>query len=253
MPRSGSRRRSSRARRGRSLPRIHNSKFTKRVAAVAKRVHYQQTEKKWVGNQTTTVLQPVASSSSGFLTFPAYVLTRGDDNQSRDGRNVMSQGLQMKLNVSNTYPHPFHMRVLLLRSRQADILPDDTNVIININTKQVETFSMFQRDGTAKIDTDLWIVLTDRRHIIWPRGEGSTGLITGVSGWSKEYNFIKRLKTLLTYPMDQNTNQASPVTKNTHWFIMFSFPNAILPIPVAPVAEDALDITAQRFHYFKDM
>lgn len=226
---------------------------TKRIATIAKRVHYQNTEKKWRGEQITTFRSITDLGPEGsFLTYTCYELSRGDNNQSRDGRNVMSQGLQMYMDVSSNYDFPVHIRILLLRGRNPVVVPTVDNVVIDTLTKKPSTLTQYQRDMTQKIDTDLWRVLIDRKITLASRGSSSTGQIVGLSNWSRNIQVRKYLKTLLTYPLDEDIDKADPVSKNTHWVMIFAAPNWVLPIP-APDPNKSVQITTQRYHYFKDI
>lgn len=235
--------------------------LTKKITApeattIAKKVVASAAETKWRGIQTTQTKSPNTNANgSTFITVFALGLLKGDNNQERIGRQVQSLNLQSVINISSTMPFPMHLRVLLLRHKDASITPTVSNVIVDTTSKAAIEFTQYQRDMTNKINLNLWTVLQDKVHTIYPQGDqaGGAGVIAGLSNWSKIISCYKKHHHKIYYSLESEDVDQQPIKNKVSWVYVLAFPNGIIPPPTDPVAGDFVEFTYQNYHYFKDM
>jgi len=248
--RSSSKKRSTKKSRKKST-----TKSVKTIKRIAKSVHFSNTERKWKGIESTNQLQPeLGTASSTFLQKTVLVLPKGDDSQTRNGRQVQALGVQQILSVSSTMDRPLHFRILLLQTKKPDTTPAVDNIIINVGTKAPQSFSQIQQDIYQKINTDLWTKLLDKRYIIMPRGEatGTPAPLVGLSHWSRTINIYKKHFHKINYDLDTVGGTNTPAFKNLFWVYVIAFPNGG-PLPPATDPGRTFDMTIQQYYYFKDI
>ena len=106
---------------GRRKPKAKEAE--KKMAKVAKDVHFRNIEKKYSGINFVTNLQPNTGDVNSFLNIhSALPLAKGTDSDQRDGRYVQSLYLELNLYVSNTYNRPMHLRIMCLRAKFPTVL-----------------------------------------------------------------------------------------------------------------------------------
>ena len=194
------------------------------------------------------------SITSTLFNKTVLVLAKGDDSQTRDGRIVQCLGVHQVLNISSTMDRPMHLRILLLQTKRPDQVVDSTNLIINTGNKAPMVLTQFQPDITAKINTDNWAVLLDKRYVIYPRAASPdvTAPLIGMSNWSRTINLYKRHFYRIQYDLDTVAGTNTPMVKNLFWVYMLGFPNGG-PVPTTPVAGSDINFAIQQYYYFKDI
>jgi len=223
------------------------------VKTIAKKVHYKNTETKWRGIETITNRQPNSgSSASTFLFVRALGLEKGDNNQTRDGRKVRSMSIQSSIHMTNTMLLPIYLRVLCLRHKDPSVDPTVSNVLLDIETKTAVALTQAQRDMTSKVNLDLWTVLLDKVHHMFPRAVTGGTTISGQSRWTYIYKCYKKLNSATTYELAEVNVTDQPIKDPISWVYILAFSDGIVP-PAVPTGGEAITITLQNYHYFKDL
>ena len=230
----------------------------KEVAVIAKKVHYRNTERKWKGFALTTNLQPNTGDVNSSVDIHNVLgVNKGDDSSEREGRRIQSQSLELNLFVNNTYILPFHMRVLCLRAKQNSIVPLPANILIDTVTKAPKLLTQFGSDAMRKVSNELWTVLYDKTHYIWPQGRDTAGATEGEEIGRSKYSQIFKCKVKTNIRLDYELALVNltnvPVKNNTYWVVMFGFGEDNTPPPVTTDPIQNIRFTRQSYHYFKDV
>ena len=230
---------------------------TKLVANIARKVHYSQVERKWRGFALTSTKQPnTGDITSQFDSHTPLVLDRGTNSSQREGREVHSQGLELNLYISNTYEFPFHMRILCLRAKQNTVVPLPANILIDPITKAPQLMTGFASDCMRKVSNELWTVLYDRTHYLWPQGRDTASAVEGIevgrSRFSQIFKCRAKHNLRLNYELALTNITDEPVRNTAYWVILFTFGETNTPPPAFVDPDQVIRFTRQSYHYFKD-